>query len=318
MGRGFAIAVVLVAWFGCGGDDGDSTPGTDAAGSAIDGDLDAAGAFDPLEGIGTVDLVQDGFQFTEGPTWREADGVLLFSDIPANQILRLRPPDSIDTFRSDSGNSNGLDTDAGGRLLAAEHGNRRVSRTLGDGTIVDVATEHMGMSLNSPNDIAVRSDGTFYFTDPPFGINPGQQELAFNGVFRVDTGENVIAEHEGPLSSRPNGIALSPDESTLYVVDTAGDVTAWDVAADGSLGGERTFADDVTNGDGMAVDTGGNLFVTAADGVRVYGPDGSLWGVISVPRQPANCAFGDPDARTLYITARQGLYRVRVQKPGIY
>lgn len=320
-------AVAIAACGGGGDDDGagaidggagtaDAPPGTpDAAGG---GGADAGPPVNPLDGIGAVELVDDGYMFLEGPTWRAADGVLLFSDIPANTIYQLEPPSTITTFRSPSGNSNGLDTDVDGLLLAAEHGNRRVSRTLGDGQLVDVAASYQGMSLNSPNDLAVRSDGTIYFTDPPYGIPAGEsQELSFNGVFRVAPGGALTAEWEGALSSRPNGIALSPDEQVLYVADTTGPVRAYDVAGDGSLGNERVLTAAVANADGMAIDTAGNLFVTTATGVKVFAPDGSEWGTISVPQQPANCAFGDGDARTLYITARTGLYRVRVVIPGI-
>ena len=268
-----------------------------------------------------MELVADGFNFTEGPTWRAADQKLLFTDIPANTIYELTPPSTIEVFRADSSNANGLDSDVDGLLLAAEHGSRRVSRTLADGTIVDVASEYLGDPLNSPNDIAVRSDGTIYFTDPPYGISPGQQVLEFNGVFRVAPNGDLTAEWEGATSTRPNGLVLSTDELTLYVADTTGNVVmAFDVASDGSLSVPRTFIDDVTGPDGMAIDAEGNLFVTDTTGVRVYDPDGNLWGTIEVPdnRVPANCAFGGEDARTLYITARQALYEVLLANPGLY
>ena len=224
-------------------------------------------------------------------------------------------------FRPASGAANGLDSDVDGLLLAAEHANRRVSRTLENGTIVDVASEYEGDRLNSPNDIAVRSDGTIYFTDPPYGINPStQQELEFNGVFRVDTEGALTAEWQGALSTRPNGIVLSPDEATLYAADTEGGVMAFDVTPAGSLSPARLFIPTIENADGMAMDTGGNLFVATADGVQVFDPAGELWGTIEVPdgRVPANCAFGGDDARTLYITAREALYEVRLTRPGLY
>jgi len=281
---------------------------------------DGLSEFDPLEGIGTVELVADGFVFTEGPTWRSADRTLLFSDIPVNTIYELTPPSATKVFRPDSGFSNGLDSDVDGFLLAAEHLNRRVSRTLGDGTIVDVASEYQGDPLNSPNDIAVRSDGTIYFTDPPYGIDPSEQVLEFNGVFRVDPAGALTAEWEGAKSTRPNGLVLSPDESILYVAETTSSVMAFDVNSDGSLSGQRTFIEEALGPDGMAMDTGGNLFVAAGDGVRVYDPEGGLWGIIQVPdgRIPANCGFGGDDARTLYVTAREALYEVTLVHPGLY
>ena len=269
-----------------------------------------------------VELVADRFEFTEGPTWRTTEQRLLFSDIDGNMIYELTPPDTIAVFRDDSGNANGLDSDVDGLLLAAEHGNRRLSRTLSDGTIVDVASEYLGDRLNSPNDIAVRSDGTIYFTDPPYGIDPQtEQELEFNGVFRVDPAGELTAEWQGAKSTRPNGLVLSLDERILYVADTASSVMAFDVEPDGSLSGQRTFANDTGVGaDGMAIDTGGNLFVATLTGVRVYGPEGNFWGTIEIPdfRIPANCAFGGDDARTLYITARAALYEVLLVHAGRY
>lgn len=313
----------LVVVAGC-GDDGaarvDASGATDAS-PGIDAPLDPADAAvprDPLVGAGTAMLLQAGFQFIEGPVWRPASSVLLFSDIQGNTIYRLTPPSSIDTFRADSGNSNGLVEDENGLLLAAEHGNRRVSRTTAGGQIVDVATMYQGMRLNSPNDIAVRSDGTIYFTDPPYGISPGDQELGFNGVFRVPPGGGLVAEWQGALSSRPNGILLSPDESVLYVADTEGPVRAYDVAGDGTLSGERVFTSDVTGADGMCMDETGNVFVTTSSGVEAFAPNGSLWGTIAVPEQPANCTFGGSDYRTMYITARTGLYSVAMVIPGIH
>jgi len=295
------------------------TGGTAGAG----GTAGSAGiqGFDPLEGVGEVELVADGFIFTEGPTWREAEERLLFTDIPLSTIYELTAMDTAEPFRENSGMANGLDSDVDGLLLAAEHENRRVSRTLANGMVVDVATEYMGDRLNSPNDIAVRSDGTIYFTDPPYGIDPAiEQELEFNGVFRVAPDGALTAEWEGELSSRPNGLVLSPNESILYVAETTSGVMMFDVNADGSLANERDFVEMLLGADGMAMDTGGNLFVSAATGVQVYAPDGSLWGAIELPggAVPANCAFGSSDARTLYITARSELFQVRLANPGLY
>ena len=304
---------------GSGGTAGASGHGG-AGGEGGEGGRGGAGGFNPLEGIGELELIDDSFIFTEGPTWRAADDTLLFTDIPVQRIYELTPPDSIEVFREDSGNANGLDSDPDGLLLAAEHLNRRVSRTLADGTIVAVASEFEGKRLNSPNDIAVRSDGTIYFTDPPYGITDPQRELEFNGVFRVDTAGELTAEWQGAISTRPNGLVLSPDETILYVADTEENiVAAFDVNEDGSLTGRRIFLEEVDSPDGMAIDTGGNLFVTTTTGISVFDPDGTEWGVIDVDgANPANCAFGGPDARTLYITAREALYSVRLANPGLY
>ncbi|MEM9488578.1 MAG: SMP-30/gluconolactonase/LRE family protein [Myxococcota bacterium] len=307
---------------GCGddGDDdggGDPDSGTTDPGDASSTEDAGSGGGDPLDGVGTAELLQGGFTFIEGPVWRVDDGVLLFSDIPENTIHRLTPPSTVDVFLNPSGNSNGLTNYTDGRLVVAEHGTRRISIRAADNTVAEEWGMYEGDRLNSPNDIAVRSDGTLYFTDPPYGIQPGDQELAFNGVFRVDPAGQIVVEDERAVERRPNGIALSPDETVLYVADTAdGAVVAYDVAADGSLSGARQLTDATPNADGMAVDQDGNLFVTTAEGVKVFAPDGSLWGTITVPEQPANCAFGGEDGKTLFITARTGLYQVPVVIPG--
>jgi gluconolactonase len=285
---------------------------------------DASAPVNPLDGIGAVEMVRGGFMFTEGPQWRSREGDLLFTDIPANTIHRLMLPMAVMAFRQPSDNANGLAVDAMGRLLAAEHGSRSVTRTLANGMRETLASGFMEggamRRLNSPNDLIVRSDGTVYFTDPPYGINPAtQQELSFNGVFRRTAAGALSAEWRGARASRPNGIALSPDERTLYFTDTSdGRVRAMDVGPDGALSGERTLATTSGNPDGMAVDRDGNLFVTTNSGVQVFSPAGRLWGTIAVPMQPANCAFGAADGRTLFVTARNALYRVRLARPGLY
>ncbi|NUQ78512.1 MAG: SMP-30/gluconolactonase/LRE family protein [Polyangiaceae bacterium] len=255
------------------------------------------------------------WQFLEGPLWLAKEGVLLFSDIPANKIYKLTPPETIEVFRDPSGNSNGLALDEVGLLIACEHGNRRVTRTLANGMITVVADTWQGMKLNSPNDAIVRSDGTIYFTDPPYGIPQGQQqELNFEGVFRVTkSGEMSVIVMD---MNRPNGIALSPDETKLYVSDseTPG-VRVFPVNADGSTGQWETLIDRTS--DGMAVDDAGNLYLTNSAGVEVFRPTGEKWGEIAVPGQTTNVSFGGADRKTLYVTAAKGLYRVNVNIPGI-
>jgi len=265
---------------------------------------------------GEVEKVADGFQFTEGPVWH-SDGYLLFSDIPANQIVKWLAGGR-EVFREPSGNSNGLTFDPQGRLLACEHGNRRVSRTNKDGSIVTLADTYNGKRLNSPNDLCVRSDGTIYFTDPDYGTPRGEKDLDFQGVYRIDTEEKLHLEAKEGFR-KPNGTALSPDQKILYVDDTeVGVVHAFDVQADGSLKNDRVLIEIPPRGlDGMKVDTKGNLYVTARDGVWVVDSSGNHLGTIEVPETPANCAFGDQDNKTLYITARHTLYRVRLKVPGI-
>ena len=268
-----------------------------------------------------VEKVASGFQFTEGPVW-DPRGFLLFSDIPANTIYKWTPGASeAEVYRTPSGHSNGLTLDRAGRLLACEH-DRRVSRTERDGTIGTLADRYRGKRLNSPNDIVVRSDGSIYFTDPPYGL-PRQEEgkeLDFNGVYRLVPDGTLTLLDDSFV--RPNGLAFSPDERTLYVDDSAGmHIRAFDVRPDGTLTNGRLFAELKEAGkegvpDGMKVDVRGNVFCAGPGGIWVFGSGGELLGKIETPEVPANLAWGDVDLKTLYITARTGLYWVRVQIGG--
>lgn len=291
-------------------------------------------AYDPaLDRLVAADLVVErvaaGFGWPEGPLWI-GDG-LLFSDVIRNRIVRWRAlPEGpeVTTYRYPSGfpiadsyrmkepGSNGLTLDRRRRLIACEHGRRRVSRTEPDGTIVPLAERWEGHRLNSPNDVIVRSNGTVYFTDPHYGLLPHRedQELPFQGVFRIDPGGSLhllADDFEGP-----NGLAFSPDERLLYVADSVRDhVRVFTVAADGGLSAGRLFVD-VANPDGLKVDVAGNLYCAAADGLRLYAPDGAPLGRIILPERPANLAWGDADWRTLYVTATSSLYRLRARVAG--
>ncbi len=290
----------------------------DAAAPDMTGPVDLGPSPDPVATAGNAELVQDGFQFTEGPRWYPAEGVLRFTDIPATTIYELAEPNTITEFTTMSEGANGLAFDGTGAVLAAQHGGRRVAVYNG-GAASSVVDRYEGNRFNSPNDLVLRADGIMYFTDPPYGLT-GQREIDFNGLFRFDPSDgSVVAEWEGNRNStRPNGVTLSPDEKVLYLADTmASMVYAFDVAADGSLSGERDFAS-VSGPDGMAIDVYGNLYVTTNGGVEVFAPDGSSWGLIAIGRRPANCAFGGADGQTLYVTAREGLYRVPLSVKGIY
>ena len=274
---------------------------------------------------GNPERVGSNFEFTEGPVWMP-DGFLVFSDIRANRICKWLPDGSVTTWREPSGNANGLTLDHQNRLLVCEQGNRLVSRIEPDGTRTLLAERDEGKLLNSPNDIVCRSDGTIYFTDPPYGIIPGEsssydkpQEQSCNGIYRIlpdGSVHRVVDDFD-----RPNGLAFSPDESILYINDTPRrHVRALDVQADGSLTNSRVIADmdhpQPGSPDGMKVDQEGNLYVTGANGIWVFAADGTCLGVIVLPERPTNCTWGDEDRKTLYITARTSLFRIRGRVKG--
>ena len=267
-----------------------------------------------------IEKVAGGFKFTEWPVWHP-DGFLLFSDIPANTIYKWQPEKEIAVFRQPSGKANGNILDRSGRLITAEHGNRRVSRTEKDGQIVTIASQYQTKPLNSPNDLAVRADGSIYFTDPPYGIKTEQEELGFYGVYRLAPDGTVILLVDDFV--RPNGIVFSPDETKLYVNDSQeGHIRVFDVQPDGMLANGKVFAQlkppsKEGAADGMEVDIKGNIYTTAPGGIWVFSPEGNLLGTIEIPEAPANLAWGDSDYRTLYITAKTSLYRLRLQIPGI-
>jgi sugar lactone lactonase YvrE len=259
---------------------------------------------------GPVEMVAEGFKFTEGPLWLQS-GELIFSDIPADTIFRADKTE----FRKPSGKSNGLTLDTAGRLIACEHGNRRVSRTEKDGAIGVLAATYEGKRFNSPNDAAVRSDGTIFFTDPPYGLGKGQAELPYSGVFAIAPDGTVTVLVKDFL--KPNGIALSKDEKTLYVADTEGaHIRAFAVAKNGTLSKGRVLCE-LPGPDGMKVDVKDRIWCTARDGVQVFNNDGKHLGTVAFPQVPANCAFGDADFKTLYVTARTGLYKVRCSAAGV-
>ena len=270
----------------------------------------------------TPSRLATGFEFTEGPVWLGEENFLLFSDIPANQILKLTRDGQVSVFRRPSGNSNGLTRDKEGRLIACEHGNRRVTRTDRDGSIAVLADSFRGKKLNSPNDVAVRSNGDVYFTDPTYGIRPDEQQQPIQGVYRLSPKTNeltVVAED----FAAPNGLAFSPDESTLYINDSSEQrhIRAFRVESDGALSEGRVFFDmnvsERGSPDGMKVDVDGHLYCTGPGGVWVFDDAGRQLGRIVTPEKPSNCAWGDEDWRSLYITARTSVYRIRLNVQGV-
>jgi gluconolactonase len=267
-----------------------------------------------------IEKLAGGFTFTEGPVWNPA-GFLLFSDrFNGNAIMKWTPDGQVTTFRKPSHNSNGLTFDRQGRLIACEGSNRRVSRTEKDGTIVSVAERSNGRRLNSPNDLVVKSDGSIYFTDPWFDLNYPEQEVPYQGIFRVspDGRLSLLADD----FQGPNGIAFSPDEKTLYVDDTLrGHIRAFDVRADGTLGNGRLFATLKSQGkwgaDGMKVDVEGDVYCTGPGAIEVFDPSGKPLGRITFPELAANLGWGDADGRGLFVTAQTSLYRIRLNIPGV-
>ncbi len=270
-----------------------------------------------------LEQVATGFGFTEGPVW--CKDYLLFSDIPRNRIVRWHMRSEgpeVTTFRSPSGNSNGLTLDKSRRLIACEHSTRRVTRTEMDGSVSVLAEQYEGRRLNSPNDVVVRSDGSIYFTDPPDGLKnlDTWKELPFNGVYRfAPDGELVLLVDD---FDRPNGLAFSPDESVLYIDDTSRcHIRAFDVSPDGNLGNGQVLIDmqssETGAADGMKIDQKGNIYCTGPGGLWVIDSSGQCLGRIVLPELPANLAWGDKDWRTLYITARSSIYRLRLAVPGV-
>lgn len=261
--------------------------------------------------IGKVAVVSSEFMFTEGPVWDPRTEALYFTDINADVIYRLKLPDTLDVFADHLGNPDGLALDTNGDIIGAGYVSRDVWRLVG-GKPHTLVSEYRGRKLNTPDEVVVRSDGIIYFTDPTFGL--GSQgfsaqptELCFQGVYRLTSKALYL---EDSTASGPNGINFSPDEKTLYVSYTGtGQVFRFDVAADGSLSNKTMFATNVAIADSMCVDAGGNVYVASLNGITVLDPTGKALGVIPVPtgQVTTNCAFGGPDQRTFFITARSDL-----------
>jgi len=272
-----------------------------------------------------VQKLWTGCHWAEGPAYFPASRTLIWSDIPNDRMLRFDEADGhVGVFRQPSGNSNGNTVDRQGRLVSCEHGNRRVSRTEHDGSIVKIADHYDGKRLNSPNDVVVKSDGSIWFTDPTYGIDSdyeggrAESEIGASHVYRVDPGNGRVSVVADDFV-KPNGIAFSPDERLLYIVDTGrthgpdnpAHMRVFEVRDNGTLGNGRVFAD-CTSGffDGFRLDEAGRIWTSAADGVHCYDPDGTLIGKIAVPEIVANVCFGGPKRNRLYICGTTSLYAV--------
>jgi gluconolactonase len=296
-------------------------------------------SFKGSPGTGAVERLATGFRWAEGPIYFPAGRFVLFSDIPNNRIMRFSEDDGhLSVYRQPSMNSNGNTIDREGRLLTCEHSGRRVTRTELDGSITVIADKYQGKKLNAPNDIAVASNGTIWFTDPGYGIKgdyeglkePFEQEK--RNVFRVDpkSGDIKVVVDDFVM---PNGITFSPDEKKLYVIDTGltegKENPAWirvfDVDIDaGKLSNGKVFANDFAPGftDGMRLDTDGNVWCSMGwadpqeDGVRCYNPEGHLIGKVHVPETVANLCFGGPQRNRLYICGSTSLYGLYTSARG--
>jgi sugar lactone lactonase YvrE len=276
-----------------------------------------------------------GFEFTEGPLWHP-EGYLLFVNNRRNLIYRLVPGGQPEVIRENSGAANGLTFDLQGRLIMCEGDNRRITRWEPDGTITIIADRWEGKRLHRPNDVVCHSDGSIYFTNPGGRLDPAEREIDFHGVHRIAPDGTVTAVVTD--LQYPNGLAFSPEERILYVANTRRDdgcvqekergevcthqyIRAYDVAADGTLSNSRISANmySAEDGvpDGMKVDTEGRVYCTGPEGVWVFDPTGNHLGIIRLPEIPANCAWGGPDHRTMYFTARSSVYSLRMKTTGV-
>jgi gluconolactonase len=267
-----------------------------------------------------VERLATGFVFTEGPLWHP-DGFYYFVDVRSSVLYRIVPGQAAEVVRDKTGGGNGTTFDLERRLILCEGDNRRVTRTASDGRIDVLMDRYEGKRLNRPNDVVCKSDGSIYFTDPGLRVPLAERELPYAGVYRVmpDGSTSLVADFE-----YPNGLAFSADERLLYVANTrwAQYIHVLELDAAGRMVRRRIFADmssDETDGvpDGMKVDTEGRVFCTGPGGTWVFSPEGKRLGIIRTREVPANLAFGGPDLKTLFLTARTSVYTLRVKAPGL-
>lgn len=276
-------------------------------------------------GARVVTLFEAG-TFCEGPVWFADLACLLWSDIPNNRLMMWTPDGHVGVFRQPSHFANGNTRDREGRLVTCEHGMRRVTRTEVDGRITVIADHYAGKPLNSPNDVVVKSDGSVWFTDPDYGLRqnlPGvPREQAKDNVFRVDPNGTVTVVADDFV--KPNGLCFSPDETALYIVDSAvtdgpdlpSHIRRFGVRNDGTLTGGEIFATTAGVPDGLRVDTEGNVWTSAGPGVNCYAPSGDFLGRIEFPQDVTNVTFGGHERRRLFVTSGPGLYAIDLNAAG--
>ncbi len=276
-----------------------------------------------LEGLGTtgkVELIQGGFQFLEGPA-KTPDGSIYFTDIPAHTINRLTPNGKIEAFTTESKHANGLMYGGEGQLLACQMDGQLASLDLKTKRETVLSAQYKSVRFNACNDLVIDKSGGIYFTDPRYRA-PEPWPQGKEAFYYRDSAGTIT--RLGDDLHAPNGICLSPDEKTLYVIPSQqSTMMAYDVVSPGKLAGARSFCklaqvkgEHDGGGDGMAIDTEGNLYITTHAGIQVYSAAGKLLGIIGVPEIPANCSFGGKENKTLFITARTGLYRCSVPVAG--
>jgi gluconolactonase len=284
-----------------------------------------------------IEKLAGGFTFTEGPVWLDP-GVLWFSDVVGNVVRQWSPDGKVTEILRPGGCDNCQDLPAGsfigpngetrdkdGGVLLCQHGFRRIVRIAKDHSVSVLVDKFQGKRFNSPNDLVYKSDGSLYFTDPPYGLakqdEDPKKELKFNGVFRLANGKLQVIIKD---LTRPNGIAFSPDEKYLYIANSDEKHKVWmryEVQPNGTVKNGKVFYDATAEKedglpDGMKVDSQGNLYCSGPGGTWVFSPDGKHLGTIKPPETPANCAWGDADRKSLYITARTGLYRIKLAAEG--
>ena len=271
-----------------------------------------------------VEELGKGYNLGEGPLWWKEGGYLLFSDVNNDRRMKWAPQEGISVFRQPPENGNGLTRDLQGRIISCGQTFRRMIRLESDGSVTPVAETYQGKKLNSPNDVIVHSSGAIYFTDPPFGIRPEQNELGYAGVFRIDPNGSLsllVSDFEGP-----NGLAFSPDESILYINDSRKEhIRVFKMRPDGTLdmASDRVFCelkgDRIGSPDGMKVDVEGNVYCTGPGGVWIMDASGKHLGTILTGEvsQATNCAWGDDDWKAMYITTVQNVGRIRLKIAGI-